>query len=97
MTKQNNTTTKPTNQMAKAILEFDLTDPDDARAHMRCVKATDMALVIWDIMHRMRKDCINVAVMQDKSSDYIEGINYTIEAIQEVINKYDINTDELIV
>lgn len=85
------------NSKMKATLRFNLDDPDDARAHMRCVKATDMALAIWDIMHRMRKDCIDVAVMQDKSSEYIEGINYTIEAIQEVINKYDINTENLIV
>lgn len=81
----------------KATLRFNLDDPDDARAHMRCVKATDMALVIWDIMHRMRKDCIDVAVMQNKSSEYMEGIDYAMEAIREIINKYDINTDELIV
>lgn len=83
--------------MSKAILEFDLNDPDDARAHMRCVKATDMALAIWDIMHRMRRDCIDVAVMQDRPSEYMEGIDYTMEALQELINKYNINTDELIV
>jgi len=34
----------------KAKLEFDLDDFDDKMAHNRCVKATDMALVLWEIM-----------------------------------------------
>lgn len=36
--------------MAKAILEFDLNEPDDARAHLRCAKALDMALAISGIL-----------------------------------------------
>ena len=32
--------------MAKAILEFDLNDPDDQMAHLRAVKSLDMALVL---------------------------------------------------
>jgi hypothetical protein len=41
--------------MAKGILEFDLNDPDDAMAHLRCVKSTDMALSLWDIIYEVRK------------------------------------------
>lgn len=33
----------------KAILEFNLDDPDDAMAHLRCAKSLDMALLIWNI------------------------------------------------
>ena len=33
----------------KAILEFDLWDPDDKEAHLRCVKALDMALALDEI------------------------------------------------
>ena len=38
----------------KAKLEFDLDNPDDKMAHMRCVKATDMALMLWDIKQKIR-------------------------------------------
>ncbi len=30
----------------KATLEFNLNDPDDRREHLRCVKSTDMAIVL---------------------------------------------------
>jgi hypothetical protein len=33
----------------KATLSFDLNDPDDRMAHLRCVKATDMASALLDI------------------------------------------------
>ena len=38
----------------KAKLEFDLDNPDDKIAHMRCVKATDMAIMLWDIKQKIR-------------------------------------------
>ena len=33
----------------KATLEFNLDNPDDKIDHMRCIKATDMSLMLWDI------------------------------------------------
>lgn len=33
----------------KAILEFDLNDPDDKMAHYRCIKSLEMALVIFQV------------------------------------------------
>jgi hypothetical protein len=38
----------------EAILKFNLDNPDDKIAHMRCVKATDMALMLWDIKQNIR-------------------------------------------
>jgi len=40
--------------MAKAILKYDLTDPDDRLEHLRAIKATDMALVIWDFVYNSK-------------------------------------------
>ena len=37
-----------------AKLEFDLDNPDDKMEHMRCIKATDMALMLWDIKQKIR-------------------------------------------
>jgi len=40
----------------KAILEFNIDEPDDREAHLRAVKALDMALVLEDIFQELRKD-----------------------------------------
>lgn len=39
----------------KATLEFDLNDSDDAMAHLRCVKALDMAMTLHEILWNTRK------------------------------------------
>ena len=41
--------------MAKAILKYDLSDPDDRMEHLRAIKATDMALVLWELVYNTRK------------------------------------------
>lgn len=41
--------------MAKAILEYDLNDPDDLMAHTRAVKGLDMALALWEIAFNTKK------------------------------------------
>lgn len=35
----------------KAILEFDLDNPDDRDEHKRAVLANEMASFIWDLLH----------------------------------------------
>ena len=41
----------------KAILKFDLTDPDDRQQHKLCLKAPDMASVLFKINHNLRNQC----------------------------------------
>ena len=36
----------------KAILEFNLDDPQDAERHRRCMKADDMANVLYDLCNK---------------------------------------------
>ncbi len=38
----------------KAILEFDLDNPDDKMSHLRCVKATEMMITLWEIDQHLR-------------------------------------------
>jgi hypothetical protein len=35
--------------MSTATLTFDLSDSDERMEHLRCVKSTDMALVLWQL------------------------------------------------
>jgi hypothetical protein len=41
--------------MAKATLEYDLNDFDDAMAHRRAIKSTDMAIILHEIQFNLHK------------------------------------------
>lgn len=78
--------------MAKAMLEFNLDDPDDRRHHFQCVKAKDMAIVLWnlrtDLLARMK-------IVDRDSQEYINGVEDTIREVNTMISEWDINVDEL--
>lgn len=78
----------------KAILEFDLSDSDDAMSHMRCVKSEDMALAIFQITSNTKKS-IQWEV-RDKNMSPNEAVDLVYERIGEILNKYAIDIDDLI-
>ena len=41
--------------MAKAILEFDLSDPDDENLHKLCMAGTGMSIVLAHILNDLRQ------------------------------------------
>lgn len=41
--------------MAKATLEFDLTDPDDRNAHQRAVLADDVFSCLYSVLEEIRQ------------------------------------------
>jgi len=68
-----------------AKLEFDLSEPDDRQAHLRCVKALDMALALWDIRQ--------LSLKQESISNKEQKI-YT--KIDNILEDYNIVTEILI-
>ena len=79
--------------MAKAILEFDLNEPDDVQAHKRAVKALDMAMALWDMDEYLRQ--------QLKYNDKITGEVYDAldkarEQLRDFMNNHNVDLDELI-
>jgi len=80
--------------MAKATLEFDLNDSDDALAHLRAVKSLDLALALWDIVHNTKKGL--EWSMEGKEIDKYDALELVYEKIHEILNDHNINTDELI-
>jgi hypothetical protein len=52
----------------KATLEFDMEEPQDRLAHMRCAKALDLTLALWDIQilstEETTKDNINEILLK---------------------------------
>lgn len=85
--------------MPKAILEFELEDLDDKMAHLRCIKSTDMASALFDIMHNTKKSCKNVVecMLDNKETcTPYEAIDVVFERIYEILEDNNIKLDELI-
>jgi hypothetical protein len=72
----------------KAILKFDLNEQDDILAHKRCVKSSDMALVLWKVDQYLRSE-----------SKYKDNeIAYEIrEKLYEIMSDHALNFNDLIV
>jgi hypothetical protein len=81
--------------MAKAILEFDLNDPDDTMAHLRAVKSLDMALVLWEMLYNTKKRICS-EIEFDKIDAY-SAVDKIFEKFHEEMNERGINLDELVV
>jgi hypothetical protein len=79
--------------MAKAILEFDLNDPDDRMEYMRCNKSLDMALALWEITHNTKKGL--GYSMEGKEMDQYETLTFVFDKIYEIIDEHNINFDEI--
>jgi len=73
----------------EAIIKFNLTDTDEARSHLRCIKALDMACVLWEIRN-MRKELEWMEEQGELSSEQV------MEKILEHFDNHNINADELI-
>ena len=72
----------------EAILKFNLTDPDDNVAHLRCIKATDMAIALWQI-RMLRKE---LEWMEDTKELTTENV---MSKIFDILDDHNVNTDEL--
>ena len=80
--------------MAQAQLIFNLDDSSDQIAHMRAVKALDMALTLWDMEQYLRSET-------KYASDLMPIEVYsTLRAVRlklgEIMSKHSIDIDELL-
>jgi len=57
----------------KAIIEFNLDDADDRQAHLRCIKALDMSIAIWNVVHNNKH--LNDAEIVEKMYSEFEELN----------------------
>jgi hypothetical protein len=80
----------------KATLEFDLNEPDDIRAHMRCVKSQDMAITLWEIQYNVKKRC--ESILENKEDiDKFEALEIVFEELMEIYNHHSVSVDDLII
>jgi hypothetical protein len=78
----------------KAILKFDLEDADDRMDHKACIKATDMALVIWDFFYNTVKTKENE--IAEKKLDGYQTLDYLMERFRNLLDENGIIIDELV-
>jgi len=81
--------------MAKAILEFDLDNPDDQMAFKRATKATDMAIALFEITHNIQRQVESMYGVQNEEVDW-DLMEIIFDLIHEKIEDQNINIDELI-
>ena len=81
--------------MAKAILEYDLNDIDDAMAHMRAIKSLDMALALWELLNNSKRTLERA--MHEKEMNKYEALDMVYERIYELIDEHNIKLDDLVI
>jgi hypothetical protein len=79
--------------MAKAKIEYDLSDIDDLYAHKRAIKSLDMALVLWDITHNTKKSL--EWSMEGKEMDKYDALEMVFEKIYEIMSEHNVSLDDL--
>ena len=77
----------------KGILEFNLDDQDDEIAYMRCVKARDMALALFDMDQELRRLIEHGNLDKDKY-EVVDAMRFRL---REIMGQYNINLDDLLI
>lgn len=81
----------------RAVLEFDLGNPDDVMAHYRCVESLNMASALFEIAYNLGKKCRYIAESEENNGkDMYDGVDLCFEKIHEVFEDYGIDIDKLI-
>jgi hypothetical protein len=78
----------------KVELHFNLDDEDDSMAHTRCIKANEMALVLWMLVHNSKKTL--ESAMESDSINRYDALDMVFERISELLEEHDVNIDKLI-
>lgn len=80
----------------KAKLIFDMDEPDDELALNRSLKATDMALVLFEIQYNLRKKCEWELESLEAYSDKWDGLEVVFRKLMELFDEHSINLNDLI-
>lgn len=80
----------------KAILEFDLNDRDDQMAHLRCVKSTDMAIILFEILCNLENKVEFEVENFEADSTPSDGVYAAFRRIHELCEDRGIVINDLI-
>jgi hypothetical protein len=77
----------------KAVLKYNIEDPDQRQDFLRAVKSLDMAMAIWDILQLRKK---MERCFDDDEGNAYDGIAIMANGIAEILEDHDISIDKLI-
>ena len=77
----------------KAVLEYDLNNPDDRKSHMRAVKSGDMYFVLFQITHNLRRRLERKFESQGYIEDEIDELEEVFMEIDKLMNDYKITNE----
>tara|TARA_R100000951_G_scaffold81281_1_gene69023 strand:- start:67 stop:312 length:246 start_codon:yes stop_codon:yes gene_type:complete len=77
----------------KAVLEYDLNNPDDRKAHMRAVKSDDMYFVLFQITSNLRRRLEHKFESQGYIEDEIDELEEVFIEIDKLMNDYKITIE----
>ena len=78
----------------KGILEFNLDDQEDEVAYMRCVKARNLAIALWDIDHYLRSKTKHAPDYM--SPEVYNTLLETRDELRRIMSHHSIDLDELL-
>ena len=77
-----------------AKLKFNLDDPDDKMSHLRCVKATEMMVTLWEMDQHLRS--ITKYATDSTSQETYDELVKVRERLHEIMNEKGLSFDNLI-
>ncbi len=80
--------------MAKAIIKYDLSDPDDFREFKQNAASSAMASALFEITYNAEKR-LEFELEQKENIDKYEVLQFVFERIHSIVREHNINVDEL--
>lgn len=78
----------------KAILEFNLDEQDDRVAHLRAVKALDMAIALWDMEEYLRRQTKYASDLMP--IEVYKNLEEVRDKFREIMSERSLDIDELL-
>ena len=66
-------------------------------AFLRCVKSTEMAMCLWEIVYNTKKKISYKLDSQDAPEISYDALDFVFERIHEILDENNIKLEELIV
>jgi hypothetical protein len=81
--------------MAKARIDYDLSNPDDYREFKQAVASSAMASALFELIYNTKKK-LEFELDSKEDIDKYGALEIVFEKIQYILSKHNINTEELI-
>lgn len=78
----------------KATLTFDLDEPEERTEHIRCIKAIDLSMAIYDLDQYLRAKTKYES--EGMTSEVYDAYDLMREKLREILEERNISYDELI-